>query len=61
MTEAEAARYLAGETLPAPEDLRGWVLPSLRGLPLGWGKASGGVVKNHVPKGLRRNLHLGDS
>ena len=61
VTEAEAARYLAGETLPAPEDLRGWVLPSLRGLPLGWGKASGGVVKNHVPKGLRRNLHLGDS
>ena len=23
-------------------------------LPLGWGKASGGMLKNHLPKGLRR-------
>ncbi len=61
VTEAEAVRYLAGETLTVPESLKGWVLPSLHGLPLGWGKAAGGVVKNHYPKGLRRNLHPGDS
>ncbi|MBO4298711.1 MAG: hypothetical protein J5998_07910, partial [Clostridia bacterium] len=27
-----------------------------RGMPLGWGKASGGSLKNHIPKGLR--IHL---
>nr|WP_308737500.1 hypothetical protein [Paenibacillus sp. AR247] len=25
------------------------------GLPLGWGKASGGQLKNHLPKGLRQH------
>ena len=50
----EARRYQAGETLPAPDGLKGWVLPALDGLCLGWGKAGGGVMKNHYPKGLRR-------
>ena len=55
--EAGARRYQAGETLGCPESLTGWVLPTLWGLPLGWGKASGGQIKNHYPKGLRRPLH----
>ena len=42
------------EVLEAPEGLRGFVLPTLARLPLGWGKASDGVMKNHYPKGLRR-------
>ena len=46
-----AVAYLRGETLPA--DLRGWHTVTYRGLPLGWGKASDGVMKNHFPKGLR--------
>jgi NOL1/NOP2/fmu family ribosome biogenesis protein len=48
-----AARYLRGETLdmPGPD---GWVLIAVEGFPLGWGKRSGGVVKNHYPKILRR-------
>ena len=54
LTEAQARRYQAGEVLEAPEGLRGFVLPTLAGLPLGWGKASDGVMKNHYPKGLRR-------
>ena len=28
---------------------------SLTGLPIGGGKVSGGMLKNHYPKGLRRN------
>lgn len=44
--------YLRGETLPCTE--KGWVLVTVDGWPLGWGKASGGVLKNHYPKGLRR-------
>ncbi len=48
-----AARYLRGETwdMPGPD---GWVLIAVEGFPLGWGKRSGGVVKNHYPKILRR-------
>lgn len=46
-----AAAYLRGETLPCP--LRGWYAVTFCGLPLGWGKASDGVMKNHYPKGLR--------
>ncbi|MEF2965504.1 RsmB/NOP family class I SAM-dependent RNA methyltransferase [Paenibacillus sp. M1] len=53
-----AAAYLHGETLPVPEALRGWCLVTVQcgggSFPLGWGKASGGQLKNHLPKGLRR-------
>lgn len=54
LTEEQATRYQAGETLPAPETMKGYVLPTLNGLPLGWGKVSDGMMKNHYPKGLRR-------
>ena len=46
-----ACAYLRGETLPC--DLRGWYAVTYCGLPLGWGKASDGIMKNHYPKGLR--------
>ncbi len=52
-SESEAWAYLRGETLPAP-GLRGWHTVTFRGLPLGWGKASDGMMKNHYPKGLRK-------
>lgn len=29
-------------------------LVSVEGIPLGWGKESSGVIKNHYPKGLRK-------
>ena len=46
------AAYLRGETLPGPWS--GWTLVTADGLSLGWGKGSGGTLKNHYPKGLRR-------
>ncbi|WNQ09711.1 RsmF rRNA methyltransferase first C-terminal domain-containing protein [Paenibacillus aurantius] len=49
----EAAAYLRGEALPSPDSIRGWCLVTAEGCPLGWGKASGGWIKNHYPKGLR--------
>ncbi len=52
----EAFRYLAGETMPAPESVRGYALATYAGLPLGFVKASDGMLKNHYPKGLRRML-----
>lgn len=53
--EAAARSYQAGHPLPAPDGLRGWVIPALEGMQLGWAKASDGQMKNHYPKGLRRN------
>lgn len=54
LTLSEAEAYLRGETLPAPEDGRGWAVMQLAGLPLGWGKITQGRVQNHYPKGLRK-------
>lgn len=50
---AEVAAYLRGEVLSIPSEYRGWTLVTTDGFPLGWGKASGGQLKNHLPKGLR--------
>jgi NOL1/NOP2/fmu family ribosome biogenesis protein len=51
LSTQEAGKYLRGETLPYEE--KGWTLVQYDGLSLGWGKASGGILKNHFPKGLR--------
>jgi 16S rRNA C967 or C1407 C5-methylase (RsmB/RsmF family)/NOL1/NOP2/fmu family ribosome biogenesis protein len=48
----EAAAFVRGETL-ASGGASGWALVSWNGWPLGWGRAAGGVLKNHYPKGLR--------
>ncbi len=50
--DAEAARaYLRGEAVPCAD--AGWRVATFDAMPLGWGKASGGLLKNHLPKGLR--------
>ena len=51
MCGSEALRYLAGETIDG--EARGWTLMTYRGLAMGWGKGSDGVIRNHYPKGLR--------
>lgn len=53
----EIAAYLRGETVPGPQS--GWTLVTVDGLSLGWAKGSGGVLKNHYPKGLRRSAGKG--
>lgn len=55
LAPADAERYLAGEQLTAPGE-PGWILVTVEGWPLGWGRRSGDAVKNHYPKGLRRPL-----
>ena len=50
----EPERYLRGETLSCGAQT-GWILLTVHGCSLGWGKASRGVLKNHYPKGLRRS------
>ena len=54
LTPDQARAYQAGEALRLPAPASGFALLTLSGLPLGWGKASGGLVKNHYPKGLWR-------
>ena len=49
----EARAWLRGEAIDR-EGEKGWTLALYRGFPLGWGKLSDGVLKNHLPKGLRR-------
>lgn len=49
----EIASYLKGDTINTGKS-RGWIIVSVNGVPLGWGKESGGIIKNHYPKGLRR-------
>ena len=47
-------KYLLGEEIDAPDgNMRGYVAILYKGAPLGGGKASGGRIKNHYPKGLR--------
>ncbi len=51
--EAEILKkYLAGECIPC--DKNGWTAVCTDGFPIGWGKASGGMLKNHFPKFMRR-------
>ena len=51
LSEQDALKYLRGETLPAA--LSGWCAVTFEGLALGLGKGADGVLKNHLPKGLR--------
>ncbi|HOL14373.1 MAG TPA: hypothetical protein PLD61_08365, partial [Bacillota bacterium] len=44
--------YLKGQTFSA-DGPAGWVGVFLGDFPLGWGKITGGTLKNHYPKGWR--------
>lgn len=51
----KARAYRNGQTFPA-EGEKGWYLITVDGFSLGWGKLAGGIMKNHYPKGLRKNI-----
>lgn len=50
----EIRGYLNGMTLQA-EGEKGWYLMCVDGYSIGWAKLAGGILKNHYPKGLRKN------
>ena len=50
--KGEAAAFIGGQTFPVSQE-KGWHLITVDGYSLGWGKAAGGIMKNHYPKGLR--------
>jgi len=49
----ELNAFLHGETISVDEQIKGWCAASCGGIVTGFGKCSGGVLKNHYPKGLR--------
>ena len=49
-----AEKYLRGETFET-KGKNGFCLITVDGYSLGWGKAVNGIMKNHYPKGLRKN------
>jgi len=51
----EIKQYLSGQTFNA-EGPKGWYLITVDGYSIGWGKLAGGIMKNHYPKGLRKNI-----
>lgn len=53
LSSEDAVKYIQGYTFPAG-DRKGWCLVTAEGYSLGFGKAAGGTLKNHYPKGLRK-------
>lgn len=54
MTQQQAQCYLRGETFACDDTIKGWTLLTIDGYTIGFGKAGGGQMKNHYPKGLRK-------
>ena len=48
-------QYINGETFPYDGE-KGWYLIAVNGYSIGFGKLSSGIMKNHYPKGLRKDL-----
>lgn len=53
--DAPLGRYLEGHPLDIPGPA-GWLLVTVSGWPIGWGRRAQGIIKNAYPKGLRRSL-----
>ena len=49
----EIRNFMAGQVLEG--EAKGWCLIKASGYSIGWGKGDGKQIKNHYPKGLRRN------
>ena len=54
VTLQKPAGFYRGESESCDPAQKGWCLVLLDGISTGWGKANGGQLKNHYPKGLRR-------
>ncbi|MFN8498871.1 MAG: RsmF rRNA methyltransferase first C-terminal domain-containing protein [Anaerolineae bacterium] len=50
--DARLARYLQGHPLEEAGEA-GWLLITVSGFPIGWGRRAQGIIKNAYPKGLR--------
>lgn len=60
LTDVRLEKYLRGEAIETDMSkgtalIKGWCLVCADGYSIGWGKAAGEQLKNHYPKGLRKN------
>lgn len=55
LADPSTSMFFNGETINC-DTQKGWCLVCIEGFSAGWGKASGGVLKNHYPKGLRKTI-----
>ena len=53
LTDLRADKFLRGETVEFDGE-NGWTLVCVDGFAVGWGKCVDGVLKNHIPKSLRK-------
>lgn len=58
LQDKNAIGFFRGESFFVEDafEKKGYCLVCVDGFPAGWGKLSGGQVKNHYPKGLRKDL-----
>lgn len=53
LSDPRVAKFLRGEEIPVYTDTKGYTAVCVEGIITGFGKASGGMLKNKYPKGLR--------
>lgn len=53
LNDNRVEKFLHGEEIYCDTKLKGYTQVKVSGIPLGFGKASNGTLKNHYPKGLR--------
>ena len=60
LSDVQTEMYFKGETFDCEslkiDGNKGWCLICINGYSAGWGKIAGGIIKNHYPKGLRKDL-----
>ena len=57
----DAIRFLQRQDIPPLKNLKGWVLASYKGVPLGWMNVLPGRINNYYPKDLRILKGFNDS
>lgn len=53
LSDERVKKYLHGEEIPVDEKIKGYCAVCVEGIVMGFGKVSGGMLKNKYPKGLR--------
>lgn len=54
LDDSRVDKFLRGESVEDERAKNGWLVVCVDGYPIGLGKAVNGVIKNHIPKGLRK-------
>ena len=53
LCDERVRKFLRGEEIPVESSIKGYTAVAVEGIITGFGKVSGGMLKNKYPKGLR--------